>query len=157
MAFDIADAAICSGGFNASCILRINFVGVGRFAVAIGTDIGMGIKKRKKENEKSEALSEYIGLANIKIYYRKADLLCSEAELHEQEASMHTAEKEIWQELQYSSEAMSELYTTINKTCQFYINEISKMDECVEGMVEAIPSFDQKNPGLREQMLRRLK
>lgn len=157
MAFDIADAAIRSGGFNASCILRINFVGVGRFAVAIGTDIGMGIKKRKKENEKSEALSEYIGLANIKIYYRKADLLCSEAKLHEQEASMHTAEKEIWQELQYSSEAMSELYTIINKTCQFYINEISKMDECVEGMVEAIPSFDQKNPGLREQMLRRLK
>ena len=157
MAFDIADAAIRSGGFNASCILRINFVGVGRFAVAIGTDIGMGIKKKKKENERNEALSEYIGLANIKIYYRKANLLCSEAELYEQEASMHTAEKELWQELQYNSEAMSELYATINKTCQFYMNAISKMDKCVEDMVEAIPSFDQKNPGLREQMLRRLK
>ena len=93
MAFDVADAAIRSGGFNASCILRINFVGVGRFALAIGTDIGMGIKKNKKEKERSAALSEYIGLYNIKIYYRKADLLCSEAEMLEQEASMHAAEK----------------------------------------------------------------
>lgn len=156
-AVDIADAAIRSGGFNASCILRINFVGVGRFALAIGTDIGMGIKKRKKENERSEALSEYIGLYNIKIYYRKADLLCSEAEVYEQEVIMHVAEKEIWQELQYNAEAMNQLYTTINQTCQFYMEAMYKMDECADRMVEELPGFDQAYPGLREKMLERLK
>ncbi len=156
-AVDVADAAIRSGGFNASCILRLNFVGIGRFAVAIGTDIGMGIKKRKKKQERSEALSEYISLANIKIYYRKAALLCSEAELHEREANMHTAEKEIWQELQYTTEAMAQLYETIGQTCQFYMQAISQMDECADKIVEALPGFEQKNPGMREKMLGRLK
>lgn len=156
-AVDVADAAIRSGGFNAACILRINFVGVGRFALAVGTDIGMGIKKNKKEKERSEALSEYIGLYNIKIYYRKADLLCSEKDLYEREVNMHATEKEIWQEFQYNAEAMEDLYTTINQTCQFYMQAISNMDECAEKMVEAIPSFDQTYPGLREKMLGRLK
>ena len=35
-AVDIADAAIRSGGFNAVCLLRVNFVDIGRFAIAIG-------------------------------------------------------------------------------------------------------------------------
>jgi len=60
VAFDVADAAIRSGGFNASCILRINFVGIGRFAVAVGTDIAMGIKKHNKEQERSTALPSRI-------------------------------------------------------------------------------------------------
>lgn len=157
MAFDIADAAIRSGGFNASCILRINFVGIGRFAVAIGTDIGMGIKKRKKERERSAALSEYIGLANIKIYYRKADLLCSEAELHMQEANMHSSEKKMWQEVQYNYEAMVQLYEQINKTCQYHIRVINQMDECLDEIDALMPNIDKVNPGLREKMLERLK
>lgn len=156
-AVDVADAAIRSGGFNAACVLRINFVGVGRFALAIGTDIGMGIKKNKKEKERSAALSEYIGLYNIKIYYRKADLLCSEAEMLEQEASMHAAEKGVWKEFKYNIEAMDQLYATINQTCQFYMQAISKMDECADRMVEVLPSLDQTYPGLREKMLGRLK
>ncbi len=52
MAFDLIDAAIRSAaksGGNAAVfakefILKVNFVGVGRFAIAAGTDIGMGIK-----------------------------------------------------------------------------------------------------------------
>lgn len=157
MAFDIADAAIRSGGFNASCILRINFVGIGRFAIAIGTDIGMGIKKIRKERERSDAISEYIGLANVKVYYRKADLLCSEAELHKQEANMHSAEKEIWQEVQHSSEAMEQLYEQINKTCQYHLYAISEMDKCLDDMELLMPDIDRVNPGLREKMLKRLK
>ncbi len=157
MAFDIADAAIRSGGFNAACILRINFVGIGRFAVAIGTDIGMGIKKSKKERERSEAISEYINLANIKIYYRKADLLCAEAELHEQEANMHSAEKEMWQEVQYNTETMEQLYEQINKSCQYHLQAINQMDECMHDIEVLMPNIDKANPGLREKMLERLK
>ena len=38
-------------------------------------------------------MSEYISLANVKMYYRKADVLCAEADLYEQEADMYSAEK----------------------------------------------------------------
>lgn len=157
MAFDIADAAIRSGGFNASCILRINFVGVGRFAVAIGTDVGMGIKKSQKQRECSAAMSEYIRLANIKIYYRKADVLCAEADLYEREADMYSAEKEVWQEVQYSTESMEQLYEQINKTFQSYLQTINQMDECMDDIKVLIPNVDEANPGLIEKMLKRLK
>lgn len=157
MAFDIADAAIRSGGFNASCVLRINFVGIGRFAIAIGTDIGMGIKKIRKERERSDAISEYISLANVKVYYRKADLLCSEAELHKLAANMHSAEKEIWQEVQHSSEAMEQLYEQIKKTCQYHLKAISEMDKCLDDMELLMTDIDRANPGLREKMLERLR
>lgn len=157
VAFDVADAAIRSGGFNANCILRINFVGIGRFAIALGTDVAMGMKKHKKEAERSEALSEYINLANIKIYYRKADLLCTTAEMYEQESAMCSAEKDIWKEVQYSHEAMAQLYTQIAMTCQYYLQAINSMDKCTEGMVETVPKFDRTYPGLRSKMLERLK
>ena len=77
--------------------------------------------------------------------------------MFEQEASMYASEKEVWQELKYNIEAMDRLYATINQTCQFYMEAISKMDECTDRMVEALPSFDQTYPGLREKMLGRLK
>lgn len=156
VAFDVADSAIRSGGFNASCILRINFVGIGRFAVAIGTDVAMGIKKHNKEQERSEALSEYINLANIKIYYRKADLLCAVAEIYEQEAAMCAIEKNIWQEVQLNHESMKQLYAQIISTCQFYKKAISQMDKYSTEMVTAIPKFDRNRPGLRAKMLERL-
>lgn len=156
VAFDVADAAIRSGGFNAACILRINFVGVGRFAFAIGTDVGMGVKKHKKEQKRSEALNQYMNLANIKIYYRQADLLCSVAELYKQEAQLHIAEGEMWQELKYNEEAIEQLYTTINQTCQFYLQAIAKMDKCTDNIISNLPNFDKNYPGLREEMLKRL-
>lgn len=157
MAFDVADAAIRSGGFNASCILRINFVGIGRFAIAIGTDFAMGIKKRKKEAERSEALSAYISLANIKVYYRKADLLCSLSDLYNLEANMYSAEKDVWQEVQYNADTMAQLYEVITRTCQIYVQAIDRMDECSEAIVQSLPAFDQTHPGVREKMLRHIK
>lgn len=156
MAFDIANAAIRSGGFNTSCILRINFVGIGRFAVAVGTDIGMGIKKNKKEKELSEALSEYIKLTNIKIYYRKADYLCAKAELGKKEAKMYEAEKEIWQELIYNHDMIKQFSIAIRKTCQFYVQSIQKMNEDAIIMTEFTTNFDKEYPGLREKMLKEL-
>ena len=157
VAVDVADAAIRSGGFNAACILRINFVGIGRFAIAIGTDIAMGIKKHNKEVERSAALSEYINLANIKIYYREADLLCTMADLYETEASMYAAEKDIWKAVENTQEAMEQLYAQIITTCQFYVQAINKMDEYSEEMVAALPKFDNDYPGLRAKLLERLK
>ncbi len=157
MAFDIADAAIRSGGFNPQCILRINFVGIGRFAFALGADVAMGVKKSKKEKERSKALSEYISLSNIKIYYREADLMCSEAELYEHEAKMHDAEKNMWQEVQYNTEAMNQLYKQIIKTYQYHVQAINQMNECMNDMEALMPNIDKANPGLREKMLERLK
>lgn len=81
-AVDIADAAIRGAinsggtwaGFAKEFILHINFVGIGRFAVAIGVDVGMGIKRSKLLNERIALYSEMLNLSNTKIFYLEADM-----------------------------------------------------------------------------------
>lgn len=82
MAVDLSDAAIRavvkSGGFNpatlANFILRVNFVGVGRFAVAVTTDAVLGIKKIRRENEKLNLMTEKNMLLVAKVFYKQGEM-----------------------------------------------------------------------------------
>lgn len=79
---DMLDAsirgAISSGAnpaiFAKEFFLRLNFVGVGRFTVAISTDIYMGVKKRKARNDRIAVVSEQFHLMNAKVFYRQAGM-----------------------------------------------------------------------------------
>jgi hypothetical protein len=78
---DLGDAAIRgaikSGGnsamFAKEFILRVNFVGVGRFAIAVASDVTMGMKRNKRRNERTAILSQQLHLMNAKVYYLQAD------------------------------------------------------------------------------------
>ncbi|MBO5511620.1 MAG: hypothetical protein J6B24_07805 [Clostridia bacterium] len=82
MAVDIADAAIRGAinsggtwvGFAKEFVLRINFVGVGRFVIAIGVDTGMGIKRNKLRNERMIVYSELLALSNAKTFYMEENM-----------------------------------------------------------------------------------
>lgn len=95
--------------------------------------------------------------AEIDSLKQKADLECAHATTFENEANMHSAEKELWYELQATAESMEELYTVINATSLYYMKALENMDKTSNNMVEAIPDFDKNFPGLREKMLERLK
>jgi hypothetical protein len=69
-AVDLSDAAIRSGGINATCVLRINFVGVGRFAIAISTDSFMGTIKTKRNDERLQTYAQMIALTKAKVFYK---------------------------------------------------------------------------------------
>lgn len=83
-AVDFCGAAISSGaknGFNVynplfwkDLILSVNFVGIGRFAVAIGNDVGMGIKKEKKDAELRLELTKQLYLKESKLLFKTADV-----------------------------------------------------------------------------------
>lgn len=85
MAVDMLDAAIRSGmksggeptAFAANFILHINFVGIGRFAIAIWTDYRMEFKKQKKEQERQLLYQQQIELYNAKMFYKNADMWIS--------------------------------------------------------------------------------
>lgn len=78
---DLGDAAIRagikSGGSSAmfakEFILRVNFVGIGKFAIAATTDVTMGVQREKLRNERIAIFSEQLHLMNAKIYYLQAD------------------------------------------------------------------------------------
>ncbi len=78
---DLGDAAIRggikSGGnlamFSKELLLHINFVGMGRFTIALVTDGLMGMKRDKFRNERMALYSEQLHLLNAKVYYLQAD------------------------------------------------------------------------------------
>lgn len=87
-ALDITDAAvragIKSGGepvtFISNMILRVNFVGVGRFALAVGVDISMGLKKEKLRNERIRTNNRILHLMNARTFYSNAEMWIAAAE-----------------------------------------------------------------------------
>jgi len=77
---DLADAGVrsyiksgCTGVDPKEFLLRVNFVGVGRFAIAVATDVSMGIKRESLRNERMALFSEQLHLMNAKVYYLQAD------------------------------------------------------------------------------------
>lgn len=79
-AVDLADAAIRAGSksvdlatFGAQLVLRVNFVGIGRFAVAVYSDASMGSQRERLRDERIAMLSEQLHWANAKVAYLQAD------------------------------------------------------------------------------------
>ncbi len=78
---DLADAAIRaalnSGGnpasFGMQLVLRVNFVGVGRFAIAVYSDLSMGSQRDRLRDERIAVLSQQLHWANAKVSYLQGD------------------------------------------------------------------------------------
>ena len=107
VAVDMADAAIQStiksGGFTpafaSNMVLRVNFVGLGRFTVALGTDSVMGITRSIQRNKRLQVTNELITLNNAKVYYKQA---------------------EMWIEAENTEKAIQEMYDTMEDTLGYF-------------------------------------
>lgn len=131
-AIDLADAGIRSvinsRGFNPATfrnfILRVNFVGIGRFAIAVATDTGMHIKKNKRENERMRLIGEELQLLNAKVFYKEADM---------------------WIEAENTHKAIEEVYVAMDKTMEEFIytrNEIMEGSETRRKYIDKIKKND---------------
>ncbi len=141
-AIDLGDAAIRSAVKNAGkvgspsfwkdFILRVNFVGIGRFAITIGTDVGMGIKKSSLENKRMVLMTEQIELLNARVFYYQENMWL---QIDATEQSLEDLEKYI----EYSSDVFADSYSDIERS--------------IENIGRYIPEMEKKNPGLKEQLL----
>lgn len=125
-AFDIADAAVRSaiknGGniYNPKLyvdfILRINFVGIGRFAIAIGTDIYMGCKRQSLLSKRLYLQSEQILLNNTKVFYKQADMWIIAKDTAEALVKM---EEEAMASMRYLQESLIEISQHIENIASY--------------------------------------
>ena len=119
--------------FGRQVVLRLNFVGIGRFTIALGTDAFMGLRKGKKSREHMLLKAESLYLLEAKMYY--GDQL------------MWTAVKDAEQSVDSLFEAMQKLSTQITedmKAAQGSIREIENID---------ISAIDTNNKGLTAEIL----
>lgn len=81
-AADLADAAIRAGmrsggnpaAFGMQMLLRVNFVGVGRFAIAVYTDVSMGVQRERLRDQRIALLSAQLHWVNAQVAYRQAGM-----------------------------------------------------------------------------------
>lgn len=138
---DVADAAIRSvvknGGnvYNpklyADFILRIDFVGLGRFAIAVGTDIYMDTKREKLRKERMFRQSEQMLLGTTKVFYKQADM---------------------WISAKDTSEAIDKMEQTAISSVEYMKDSLIEISSCLDRMSVYRPGIESNNPKLLTQI-----
>jgi hypothetical protein len=150
-AIDIADAAIRGAikagppmvapgvpnpKFIKEFVMRINFVGVGRFAVAVGTDIAMGIKRNKLRNERMGIFSEQLHLMNAKIFYLQGSM---------------------WIAAETTEKTINEAVELMERTTILFIQTFQENSRSLNNIGKNVPLVEKRNPGLIEDIIDELK
>lgn len=141
---DLGDAAIRgavkSGGnlaeFTKEFILRVNFVGIGRFVIAVGVDVSMGIKRENKRNERIVLMSEQLHLMNAKIFYFQANM---------------------WKTAETTAKTIEELKIIMKETAVFAIETWGKNQRSIQNISKSIDGVKNKNPDLIHNIIETIK
>lgn len=140
VAFDVIDAGIrsaASGAFVDPAIflremcLRVNFVGIGRFTIALATDVKMGISKYKKENERLIEVSRYIRLKETELQLHKANM---------------------WIEVREFKESQLILAETIKESVPIMLLSIQQTGETFYAISNFGNDIENNNPGLLDDI-----
>ena len=142
-AVDMADAAIHAAPksvdvttFLSNMILRVNFVGVGRFAIAVTTDAGMGVAREIKRSTRIKLQEEQLLLLDAKVSYKQADM---------------------WISAEKAGETIEEAYSLMENTTAEFVKSYSDIKESLKSIDESIEKAEEKNPGLKSELSDALK
>lgn len=139
VACDMIDAAARSavknigntGGFVKDFLLRVNFVGVGRFVVAVGADVKMGVQRSKARNERIAIYSQQLHLLNARIAYKQADM---------------------WIAAEDTGKAIDEMFVIAEQAMNFYVESMEEIEENMDKIDSYIDGINQNNPGLTDEI-----
>lgn len=113
-------------------ILHINFVGIGRFAIAVGTDVGMGIKRQSLIKERMQYKAESNMLHVSKIYYLQEDM---------------------WIEATDTEKAVDDMCQTAENSMIYFVESWNDISDNLEKIQNVnIDQVNEKNPGLVDDL-----
>lgn len=143
-AIDLGDAAIRGAinsggtlpGFFASFVLRVNFVGIGRFAIACGSDISMGAQREKQRNERIQLINQQIYLLEAKVYYRQESM---------------------WVSAENAVEATDELCDYVETVIPKLIEVNNEVLDGLKNMESSVTNLAKNNPEWANKMKKRLR
>ena len=119
--------------FGRQVVLRLNFVGIGRFTVALGTDAFMGLRKGKKSKERMLLKAESLYLLEAKMYY---------------------GDKLMWFAVKDANQSVDSLYEAMQHLSMQIVDDM----KAVQGSINAIEETDasaieEQNKGLTAELL----
>ena len=136
---DIADAAIraaaSSGGngycFLANFVIRINFVGIGRLAVAVGSEVAYSLKSNSLAGKRMNLINEYLLLNNAKVFYKQSDM---------------------WKSAYDCGEAIIETENIAKKSLIYLSDIVDENDKAIKSITDKIDKAEENNPGLKKSI-----
>lgn len=141
VAFDVADAAIRSAIKNTpnpynplfwkDIVLRINFVGVGRFVIALGVDACSGYKRSMLVKERMQETNKLIMYNNAKIFYMQENM---------------------WIEAQNTQEAINALEAVVQHSMQIAIENMKENVENIEKLDSNLKQLEKIDPEYRKKL-----
>lgn len=139
MATDMADAGIraaVKAGANpavmfANFVSRVNIVGVGQFAIALGKDVSMGIKHERVKNQRIELYNEIIELTTAKVSYI--------------EHGMWVEARETYKSIGLLDEMVQKSYCIMTKNWNEVTSNLSTLSQKRE-------DIQRNNPGLLDEL-----
>ncbi len=137
-AIDMADAAVHAATksvdastFFSNMLLRVNFVGVGRFTIAVVTDVGMGISREVKRNQRIRIYEEQIALTDAKVFYKQADM---------------------WIAAEDAGKTIAEAYEQIESTTEKFVEALEGNAKDLDAIGEYAPAIEKNNAGLLDEI-----
>lgn len=122
--------------FFANMVLRVNFVGLGRFSLAIGTDVYMGCKCERLRNERLYRQSEQLMLSSAKLYYKQAGM---------------------WITAKDAEDAINQMEMSAIKSIGYLKDSLEEMGRNLDRMSRKVPDVEKHNPGLLDDISNTLK
>ncbi|WP_337935566.1 hypothetical protein [Jutongia sp.] len=135
LAFATVESASKSGGvppvFFANMLMKVNFVGVGRCMIAVGTDVKMGYQRSELRNQRITALNEHLFLLNAKTYYKQ---------------------EKMWVAAKEAGETIEESYKKIDETTKIFADTYVDIKDSMQEINKHIPKIEEKNKNLLSDM-----
>mgnify|MGYP002567159386 CR=1 FL=1 len=144
VAVDLADAAVrtaVSGQYTdvytflARMALRVNFVGIGRFAIAVWSDAKMGVQRSNRVYERIDLHSKMLNFYGAKIYYKEA---------------------EMWKEAESAEQATIMLKQTAKGSIVFFGQSLGKIKEDIDNIGNSVDGIEKTNLGLTQKLIETL-
>ena len=140
-AVDVLDAAIegaihCKGQwaeFGRQALLRLNFVGIGRFTIALGNEAVMGWKKYRRTKERMILKNEVLCLMQVKLY--QGDVL-------------------LWEAVGDAEYSIESLYDAMYSLVPRIGDDMRDMGESLANITDMdLSTMDEHNAGLTDELL----
>jgi len=140
MACDLADAAIRStiktGGpenpiFWKDMILKVNFVGIGRFAIAVASDAKMGNNRKHAIEERMSTHNQLMELENAKIWYLQENM---------------------WVCAIDAAKAIQEIQETAAYSINYYNDKINRIDSEWSELSSSLVEMTKMDPNFEEEL-----
>ena len=134
-AVDMGDAIIRSGGVNENCLLRVNFVGVGRLVIALSVDSGMGLVKARRDDDRLRICTQMLDLHEAKIFYKEAT---------------------VWREAENSYACLSLVSQTAQASLQVIADLHKQNEAAIKNITPKLRDMAKTNPTLAASLAKHL-